>query len=53
MNRKQLTALVDQAIQGITSEEDMAEAMKSIPKTFYEKACHIFIRGNEKVRLGK
>lgn len=40
MNKKQLTALVDQATQGITSEEDMAEAMKFIRKTFYEKALN-------------
>lgn len=38
MNKKQLTALVDQATQGITTEEDMAEAMKFIRKSFYEKA---------------
>ena len=40
MNKKQLTALVDQATQGITSEEDMAEAKKFIRKTFYEKALN-------------
>ena len=40
MNKKELTALVDQASKGITSEEDMAEAMKFIRKSFYEKALN-------------
>jgi putative transposase len=40
MNKKQLTSLVDQATQGIRTEEEMAEAMKFIRKTFYEKALN-------------
>ena len=40
MNKKELTALVDQASKGITSEDDMAEAMKFIRKSFYEKALN-------------
>ncbi len=40
MNKKELTALVDQASKGITSEEEMAEAMKFIRKSFYEKALN-------------
>jgi len=38
MNKKELSALVDQASKGITNEDDMAEAMKFIRKSFYEKA---------------
>ncbi|MBL4670918.1 MAG: transposase [Arenicella sp.] len=38
MNKKELRALVNKANEGITSEDDMAEAMKFIPKSFYEKA---------------
>ena len=40
MNKKQLKALVDQASKGITNEDDMAEAMKFIRKSFYEKALN-------------
>ena len=40
MNKKELTALVDQASKAITSEDDMAEAMKFIRKSFYEKALN-------------
>lgn len=40
MNKKELTALVDQASKGITNEDDMAEAMKFIRKSFYEKALN-------------
>jgi len=40
MNKKELTALVDQASKGINSEDDMAEAMKFIRKSFYEKALN-------------
>jgi putative transposase len=40
MNKKELSALVDQASNGITNEDDMAEAMKFIRKSFYEKALN-------------
>jgi FKBP-type peptidyl-prolyl cis-trans isomerase (trigger factor) len=40
MNKKELSALVDQASKGITNEDDMAEAMKFIRKSFYEKALN-------------
>jgi FKBP-type peptidyl-prolyl cis-trans isomerase (trigger factor) len=40
MNKKELSALVDQASKGITNEDGMAEAMKFIRKSFYEKALN-------------
>jgi transposase-like protein len=40
MNKKELTSLIDKASEGITSEEDMAQAMKFIRKSFYEKALN-------------
>ena len=40
MNKKELSALVDQASKGITNEDDMAAAMKFIHKSFYEKALN-------------
>lgn len=38
MNKKELSALVDQASKGITNEDDMGEAKKFIRKSFFEKA---------------
>ena len=40
MNKKQLSALVDEASKSINCEEDMAKAMKFIRKSFYEKALN-------------
>lgn len=40
MNKKELNALINKASQGINSEEDMAQAMKMLRKSFYEKALN-------------
>jgi len=40
MNKKELSTLIDKASEGINSEEDMAQAMKMIRKSFYEKALN-------------
>lgn len=40
LNNKELNALVNQANQGITSEENLAGALKFIRKSFYEKALN-------------
>ena len=40
MNKKQLTKLIDEAGKGITSEDDMAQAIKLMRKSFYEKALN-------------
>ena len=40
MNKKELSTLIDKASECINSEEDMAQAMKMIRKSFYEKALN-------------